>query len=109
MVFPDGRRVAKDAGNLSIPCFAFCRSACTVEVDDEDGAAERTDEEPCSSSAILLVGLFDNGLACRKRGAGLLGSATPGEYDDIEVGVDDMLNRLGDSEYPVDGVVEGAY
>jgi hypothetical protein len=33
----------------------------------------------------------------------------PGEYDDIEVGVDDTLKGPGDPEYLVDGVAESAY
>lgn len=27
----------------------------------------------------------------------------------MDVGVEELLKRLGDSEYPVDGVVDGAY
>jgi hypothetical protein len=39
----------------------------------------------------------------------LIDRAAVGEYDDIDVGVEDTLNGPGDSEYRVEGVVETAY
>jgi hypothetical protein len=36
-------------------------------------------------------------------------NATPGEYEDMDVGVEDTLKGPGDSEYRVEGVVERAY
>jgi hypothetical protein len=35
--------------------------------------------------------------------------ALPGEYDDIDVGVEETLKGLGDPEYRVEGVAESAY
>lgn len=53
-------------------------------------------------------GLLSNGLACRTLVVVLLVRAAPGEYEDIDVGVEDTLNGPGDSEYLVEGVVESA-
>jgi hypothetical protein len=33
----------------------------------------------------------------------------PGEYEDIDVGVEETLNGPGDPEYRVEGVAESAY
>jgi hypothetical protein len=33
----------------------------------------------------------------------------PGEYDDIDVGVEETLNGPGDPEYLVEGVADRAY
>jgi hypothetical protein len=33
----------------------------------------------------------------------------PGEYEEIDVGVEETLKGLGDPEYRVDGVAESAY
>lgn len=56
----------------------------------------------------VVGSLFCNGLACLVR-SDVFDSVTPGEYDDIDVGVDEMLKAPGDSEYRVDGVAESAY
>lgn len=39
----------------------------------------------------------------------MVDNVTPGEYEDIDVGVEDILNGPGDSESRVDGVVDRAY
>lgn len=88
-----------------------------MDVDDEEVEDSRTDESPCclrklSSSGVLCRttgGLLCKGLACRTRVVDFVDNATPGEYDDIDVGVEDTLNAPGDSEYRVEGVVEIAY
>lgn len=99
----DGRRVST--------CLPLCRSVCAVEVDDDERVDSRTADRPCSSGVASLPtgGLPERGLTCLMRDAGLLGSETPGEYEDMELGVEERLKRLGESEYPVEGVVEGAY
>lgn len=54
-------------------------------------------------------GLLSSGLTCLVLVADLIDSATPGEYDDMEFGVEDTLKGPGDSEYRVEGVAERAY
>ena len=45
----------------------------------------------------VVGGRFCSGLACLVR-TEVLESVVPGEYDDMDVGVDEMLNAPGDSE-----------
>jgi hypothetical protein len=54
-------------------------------------------------------GLLSSGLTCLVLVVDLIDSATPGEYDDMEFGVEDTLKGPGDSEYRVEGVAERAY
>ena len=100
-------------------CFSLCldTSASIVEVDGEEFVDSRTDERVCwrtlgSSGVRRRVtggGLLCSGLVCLVRVVDLIDSATPGEYDDMEVGVEETLKGPGDSEYRVDGVVDRAY
>lgn len=76
-----------------------------MEVDDEDVDDSRTVESVWGCRVVfssgvrcrVVGGLFSKGLACLTRRDDLE-RVTPGEYDDIEVGVDEMLNAPGDSE-----------
>jgi hypothetical protein len=64
------------------------------------------------SSGVLYLateGLACKGLTCRVRLVVFADTTTPGEYEDMEVGVDETLNGPGDPEYRVEGVVERAY
>jgi hypothetical protein len=63
-----------------------------------------------SSGVLCRVtgGLLCNGLACLVR-CEFLDIAVPGEYDDMDVGVEETLNGPGDPEYRVEGVAESAY
>lgn len=78
----------------------------TVEADDEDVDDSLTEERLCScrkvgSSGVRCLvtgGLLCNGLVCLKRALLLVDKATPGEYDDMDVGVEETLNGPGDSE-----------
>lgn len=108
-----GRAVSplKDCLFLDLP-----PSVTTVEVDEEDVEDSRTVERVCglrvfvSSGVLCLVtgGRLCKGLACFVR-CEFRDRAVPGEYDDIDVGVDETLNGPGDPEYLVEGVAERAY
>ena len=92
------------------------RSVTTVDAEDEDVEDSRTMERVCGvrvlvSSGVLwrvTGGRLCNGLACFVR-CEFRESAVAGEYDDIDVGVDETLNGPGDPEYLVEGVAERAY
>lgn len=57
----------------------------------------------------MIGGLLCKGLVCLILEEALFDKITPGEYEDIEVGVEETLKGPGDSEYRVDGVVERVY
>jgi hypothetical protein len=96
-------RVASPFGD----CFSLCLppSATTVDVEDEDVDDSRTVEsvlglrELASSGVLCRVtgGLLCRGLACFVR-CEFLDRAVPGEYDDIDVGVEETLKGPGDPE-----------
>lgn len=77
----------------------------TVDTDDDDVEDSLTVDRACgwrlfiSSGVLCRVtgGLLCRGLACRVR-LEALDSVVPGEYDDIDVGVDETLKGPGDSE-----------
>ena len=85
-------------------------------MDEEEVEDSRTEGSPCcwrelSSSGVLCLvtgGRLCSGLDCFVREV-LLEKVAPGEYEDIDVGVDEMLKGPGDSEYRVEGVVDSAY
>lgn len=106
-----GLRGGAGRGPLAIFSLCLAPSARTVDADDEDVEDSRTEESARSSGVLCLVmgGLDCNGLACLVRTVDLVDKATPGEYEDIDVGVDETLKGPGDSEYRVEGVVERAY
>lgn len=89
----------------------------TVDADDEElgdslsaGAACLCRLAGSSRASCRETGGFEcKGLTCRIRDALLFEKTVPGEYDDMDVGVDDTLKGPGDSEYLVDGVVDRAY
>jgi hypothetical protein len=103
------------ADKRSTRCFTFSLSpsARTVDPEDDDAEDSRTEGSPCSSGVLSLAtsGRPCSGLACRIRKEDLLGKEAAGEceYEDIDVGVEEMLKTPGDSEYRVDGVVDSAY
>lgn len=105
-----GKRRAGD-----VLSFDLVPSARMVDVEDEDVDDSRTEESPCwwrilTVSLLLLRatgGRLSSGLVCLTRGA-LLVITTPGEYEDMDVGVEETLNGPGDSEYLVEGVDERA-
>jgi hypothetical protein len=88
----------------------------TVEADEEDVEDSRTVESVCgfrvfdSSGVLCRVtgGLLCNGLACFVR-CEFLDKALPGEYEDMDVGVEETEKGPGDPEYLVEGVAERAY
>lgn len=88
----------------------------TVEADDDEVDDSRTVDSVCGCRLLLSSeflcrvtgGRLCRGLICFVR-TDVRESEVPGEYDDIDVGVDDVLNAPGDSEYRVDGVTESAY
>lgn len=63
-----------------------------------------------SSGVLCRVtgGLLCSGLACFVR-CEFRDKVLPGEYDDIDVGVEETLNGPGDPEYIVEGVAVRAY
>ena len=95
-----GRRAGEGLSLVLTP------SASIVEADDEEVEDSRTAERACfclttaSSGVRCLVtgGLPCKGLACLTRVVFLEDRATPGEYEDIDVGVEDTLKGPGDSE-----------
>ena len=108
-VFPKRFEPARDSG-------------LTVDEEEDDVPDSRTAVSPvlrgtvCSSCCIkrsanlflvtggrLLVGL----VVLARKGA-LMGVGTPGDWDDIEVGVDVRLNAPGDSERRVEEPLSGA-
>jgi hypothetical protein len=97
--------------------FALPLSATTVDAEDAEFEDSLTEESACrwrwpNSSAVLCRttgGRLCSGLACRTRVVLLDEIAVAGEYDDMDVGVEDTLKGPGDSEYRVEGVVETAY
>lgn len=86
-----------------------------MEADDNDVDDSRTDERACCCRMLgsscdrfrVTGGLLSRGLACLVR-TELFDNTMPGEYEDMEVGVEETLNGPGDSEYRVEGVVESA-
>ena len=76
-----------------------------MEAEDEDVEDSRTIESVCGcrmlpSSGVrcrVTGGLLCKGLACRVRSE-VLDNVTAGEYDDMDVGVEETLNGPGDSE-----------
>jgi hypothetical protein len=80
-------------------------SARTVEVDDEDVEDSRTVESPgtepvleVSASLSRDTGILPcNGLTCLTR-VEVFDNGCPGEYDVIDVAVDEILKAPGDSE-----------
>lgn len=91
-------------------------SATTVEADDDDVDDSRTVDNVCGCRLLLSSGVLCRvtggrlcrGLICFVR-MDVRESEVPGEYEDIDVGVDDVLKAPGDSEYRVDGVTDNAY
>jgi hypothetical protein len=91
-------------------------SATTVEAEDEEVDDSRTVDRAwglrvVTSSGVLwrvTGGLLCSGLACLVR-CEFLDMVLPGEYEEIDVGVEETLKGLGDPEYRVDGVAESAY
>lgn len=79
-------------------------SAITVDADEEDVDASRTVDNPCivrmlgSSGArcLLTGGRLSRGLTCLALSADFE-MAVAGEYDVIDVAVDEILNAPGDS------------
>lgn len=98
--------------SLSLPPLSEARR---VEVDeDEDSRTVESPGEsmlPVASSVSFrdVDGLLRAGLCCPAPEPFLEAaeSRTPGEWEDIEVGVEVMLK--GPGEYPVDGVADNAY
>lgn len=89
----EGRRVAFGSSFFSTLGWRWT-SVLEVGADDFGSRVE----EPSSSLCREIRGLACNGLTCRARVVDFTVNVTPGEYEDMDVGVEETLNGPGDSE-----------
>jgi hypothetical protein len=83
----------------------------TVDAEEDDDSRTEDNVRPSISSSPRIVtgGLLLVGLDCLVRNVLFEVTVVAGEKDDMDVGVEAMLNGPGDPEYPVEGVVDSAY